>query len=401
MNIQKIIIRFFILSCIPLFLSACLVTRMGVLQSANIDSLLPSTVPFEIHYGLLFIPVKIQGKTYHFLFDTGFQTSAISKGLADQLGLKTAGKINVFDSQSTKRKQPISELDKLTIGDVHYSDIGLFITDFNKNPLFSCIHIDGVVGINIIRQTNWNINYDNQTFTITKKSSTFSPKNRIPLPFEEQKGMPRVKLFLNNQSEKFLVDIGYNGETPSVADKKIVHPVIQKSIGYSSFGLFNQTKLDTTIYARLAISDSLNFHLDSIFVNFSNHNTPLIGNGFFMKFYSSIYFDFGKNILYLKPRKKINKNVYNYPFAPKLLNKKIVVGLVNSKFSQFTIGDSILAINHLDIQHHSMCELINEYWTTKTNKKPIQIRIQLKSGEEKTFTLPIESITSDKKQFPK
>lgn len=396
MKKQRRIAQLLIFVLVPILLASCIVTQMGVLQNSDIYSDAPSSIHFDSPYGLIIIPVKIKGKTYRFLFDTGFQTSSISKELAIKYRLKKSGKIKVLDSQNTQQKLPISKLDTLVIGNMTYGDVGLFIADFKSNPLFSCFQFDGVIGMNIIRLNNWKIDYDTQTIYIQSKGKANTSRDAVELPFTLKRGMPMVDLYLNQASEKFLVDLGYNGQTPSVASKEVIHPVLRKTVGYSSFGLFNQTQIDTTFYTRLSLSDSLDFHLDSVVVNFSNHKLALIGNGFFKKYYSTIQFDFEHNKIYLEQKKGVDKNVYTYPFAPQLFRNSIAVGLLNTSYHTIEIGDSVVSINGLSAKNHSICELLLSYWESKSQLKPLDITIKTKEGEIIKLTLPIQPIKNEK-----
>lgn len=371
-NISGLVIVIFILS-------ACMVGQYRSIYEAQI---IPTSkeggVTYSPTYGLIIIPVQINGETYQFLFDTGFQTSAISQDLADKIGIKTNRKIKIVDSQGTRKKLPISIIDSLSIDHITFTKVGVFINDFDSTPLFSCFHIDGVIGANIIRLQNWSIDYLKNELSFSTKSFDTSGYKALPLSLNG--GMPFLTLALNNTSEKFLVDIGYNGRTLSVSSKDKLGKIIHQTIGYASFGLFNQTKYDTTLYAISSLSADNHFKMDSVILNYSTRALPLIGNGFFENYCSKIYLDYQNEKLYLKRRNYQTEALFTYPFSPQLINEKIVVGLIDKNCTKLNIGDTILAINQYDIKNNSSCQLLESYSKSKQQKDTIRVVIKDQFG---------------------
>lgn len=90
----------------------------------------------------IYINVKIKGKDYKFVFDTGTENTYISKHAAEKLGLKTLDAYNGFR---------MAHIDSIAIGDIIYKDPIAFVFD----PLTqekTLEQMDGVIGIDFIRR---------------------------------------------------------------------------------------------------------------------------------------------------------------------------------------------------------------------------------------------------------
>lgn len=68
----------------------------------------------------IYINVKIKGKDYKFVFDTGTENTYISKHAAEKLGLKTLDAYNGFH---------MAHIDSIAIGDIIYKDPIAFVFD--------------------------------------------------------------------------------------------------------------------------------------------------------------------------------------------------------------------------------------------------------------------------------
>lgn len=64
--------------------------------------------------------MKIKGKDYKFVFDTGTENTDISKHAAEKLGLKTLDAYNGFH---------MAHIDSIAIGDIIYKDPIAFVFD--------------------------------------------------------------------------------------------------------------------------------------------------------------------------------------------------------------------------------------------------------------------------------
>ena len=147
--------KIFYFMTLLLFLNSCNVKHYTLLKKAKLEQKIEKqNIPYEEIYDFVIIPVKIDGDTYRFLFDTGAQTTLITENLVNKLTSQKLGKINVTDSQYKTKKLKAFKINKLSIGEVTYSEIGVIANDFSGS-VFECMGIDGELGMNVISLSNW------------------------------------------------------------------------------------------------------------------------------------------------------------------------------------------------------------------------------------------------------
>ena len=133
--------------------SVSILSKADLLSSANGQTL----ISYDNSFGLVVIPVTINGKVYRFVFDTGAQTTVVSKELADNIGLEKQSSVNVSDAHSSSQRLSVGVIDSINLGNFCYNNVGTLINDFQKNAQFSCLKIDGILGMNIIKLNNWKV----------------------------------------------------------------------------------------------------------------------------------------------------------------------------------------------------------------------------------------------------
>jgi hypothetical protein len=133
-------------------------------------------VPFEMRLGLIILKVMIHGKEYSFILDTG-APDAISKELAQQLGVKVAGSGKISDSQGGNGTLGYTAIDSIGIGGLQFLNTGAIIADLRQSTDIACFNADGVIGTNLMRKAVWQIDYQRSQFAI---SSFKCPKHKVP-----------------------------------------------------------------------------------------------------------------------------------------------------------------------------------------------------------------------------
>jgi hypothetical protein len=168
------------------------------------------TIPFRNDLGLIIIPMTFNGVEKQFVFDTGAQKT-IAYGWAKESLRPTRKTLTVTGSTGLKSKMRFYKSGKIEIGSRKVT--GHRILNAAKNDIFTCHNIDGILGVDIIDQLNWTIDYKN-------KRLIMYPANYIPpkvkdmhkLDFDYQSARPFVFLSRKNKF-RFLLDTGAGGLT--------------------------------------------------------------------------------------------------------------------------------------------------------------------------------------------
>ncbi len=114
------------------------------------DTEIPMTIEEAGRGVLMFVPVRIQNKTYKFIFDTGAGSTFLSKRLADEIGIRIvrdslhiAGAFAVGTGKS-------GILDSMEVGDIVFKNAIVAISDPNL-AVDTVYQVDAVLGTDFMR----------------------------------------------------------------------------------------------------------------------------------------------------------------------------------------------------------------------------------------------------------
>lgn len=388
--------RILIFFCAFITFSCNLIKSAHTLALAHINTLNgKAVIPYEKYLSLIIINISIKGKPYRFIFDTGAGATVISTELAKETGFKQSGSISVSDVQKTSQKLIVGMVDTMRAGNIIYANVGVLVNDFTKNPTLSCIGIDGILGINMIRQNNWVIDYEH-TQLVATDLMVLPDMHCLARPEFVFKGrLPHIKFIVNGVSENFLIDSGDNDDCISVSAKTHLSEPAAKLAGNSTTGLFG-ARFDTTVYYKVTSFKNGEAALNVNRVSSGKNASAMIGTGYFEKNYNAIGFDFKNKKLCLPAGKENIPPYMTYGLGFKVTDTGILVG---SKFINLSpeidkgisVGDTIIAINALQVNESNKCAAILEVNKAKNSGQAINLQL-LKNKKVVTYVLPLKEI---------
>lgn len=134
-----------------------------------------SSIPYKPSAsGTPIIPVKLNGKLYHFWFDTGAGMSVVSSDVAQSCGIKWMNNTNSSAQAATGKQVGVSpgmidslQIDKINI--YHHPCLILDKKDLEFKILgIRVLKIDGIIGWNFIQNMDVTINDQNHTISLEK-----------------------------------------------------------------------------------------------------------------------------------------------------------------------------------------------------------------------------------------
>ncbi|RWX02463.1 retropepsin-like aspartic protease [Flavobacterium cerinum] len=327
------------------------------------------TIDFTDKRDQIVIQVIIEGKTYHFLFDTGAVT-VISTELQERLKPKVLFSNALIDGGGKENVEQFYNLGSVQIGSVKFNSVATVVTDLSRFEKLFCVKLDGIIGANLLRTCNWKIDY-------TNKKLLFSDKKIKPvgdfseIDFEENfSGSPILKTYMGQYYYLALMDTGYNGSL-SIPDslffknRKSKEIKLNKGFGKSSLSIYESTPETEHV----GLMDSIhigNYFVKDVEVKVNSSPGILIGNAL-LKNSGEIIINWAKHKLYLSNAKTNEAAVYNtFGFSPLFIDGKITIALLwdesEAKLKGIALGDVITAINDEDAKNISQerwCELLN------------------------------------------
>ncbi|OFX83426.1 MAG: hypothetical protein A2W99_12550 [Bacteroidetes bacterium GWF2_33_16] len=364
-----------------------------------------SKIPFEYRLGLPIIKVSINGKSYDFLFDTG-AINVISEELSKIPGINTSFIKIVRDSQGAKSKLKSVKIDSILIGNAAFSNISAVVADLSKSVEISCLHIDGIIGSDLMKLAIWQIDYENQLITCTKDKSLLEiPKKHNTIKFKTTStGKQYVDIILENQVEKSLTfDTGSNGgySCSKKTYKKLVknNSILIKNLGYGSknSGLYGRENPDTTFYVLINDFEIGNLALKNIPVQFKQNGSRTIGNEFLKNYRVIIDWKAREIILIPNHNKEYDFSRWkSFGFSPYLEDNKFFVGFIVKGSSAdeqgLKLGDQIIEINSYDYSRvplEDYCDFISNSIFSESDSISISILRENKVLNMSLFNNPI------------
>lgn len=169
------------------------------------------TIPFRSDLGIIIIPVSFNGVEKQFAFDTGAQYS-VAYGWAKEDLQRTNKTLIINSSSGLKSKMRFYKSGKIEIGSRKIT--GHRILNANRNEIFTCYNVDGILGVDIIKQLNWTIDYENKIL-IMYPSNHFPKKvkDMSELDFDYRSDRPYVYITAKGNKFRFLLDTGAGGNS--------------------------------------------------------------------------------------------------------------------------------------------------------------------------------------------
>lgn len=350
------------------------------------------TIPFSYEpNNQIIIPVIINGKTYHFLFDTG-ATTVVSKEIATELALTALFTNKLQDGADSVQEEIFYNLPGINMAGIDFENVAVVAGDMKKFDDVLCVPIDGLLGTNILRSCYWKVDYNNGQLTFSDREIK-PAKGMYAIDFKENfSGTPLLELQMGKFRVNMFMDTGYS-KALSIPDslyfraRKNHERPFKKGFGTTTVTLYENSHKEKYIGL-----------LDSVYVGNKHHlildpltdidhaDTFLIGNEVFKDF-GEMVLDWKKHRLYLPEKTVVCKDRYaSFGFSPLFINNKVVVSVVwqgSEAYTQgLTVGSVITAVNGQDttnITHDMWCGLLDVFGYNK----PAEIKVSTRDKDGK------------------
>jgi len=335
---KKILYSFFVLSMTTVHAQTKKFFEKGKVQLQHAVE----KVNLRFENNLPFVRVKINGKPYNFLFDSGAPT-VISGAIYNELKLKKKYRRAVGDSNNSRQQQIFTELPEMIVDQMVFTNIGAIVLDLNSAEL-GCLKVDGIIGANQMAKLFWRINYNENSLEATRDLSLFNP-------FKPQaQKTPAIKTSLFGKDAELTFDTGFSGRfemtekiyDPAKASRKI------ETFGTRSTGAFGAAKpvggaifrIDSLVLGNRVFPDEI----------MSTGTSSLMGNEFLRDF--AFIMDWKNNAIYLKQIRSNPPKLESFGFTYRFVDQKPVVAFVfQQDHFPLKIGDSIISINNVMLDH--------------------------------------------------
>lgn len=315
---------------------------------------------FKLRSDAVIVPVTINGKTYNFVFDTGAMT-IFSDSLAKDLNAIYSVSMPVVDAAGLVDTVNFYCTDNVCIGNLCFDNVGYGIANLDVFEKHQCMRIDGLLGINILRLLNWEIDFSNQIINVSDKPF-LAANYAMVMPFEESIGgrTPEIKMKMGIYYFYVTLDLG-NNDLIQIPDSIFFKVPKSKDLKYAKGeGKNTETLFNDTTPQIQYVSEIDSFYLGNNLivnemVNIMPSTMALIGNEFLMK-YGKIAINWKQKKILLGKRdeNRIIDNDKIWEFVPDLQDDKLIVSFIWENTDMYKkgirVGDQIMSINGISTE---------------------------------------------------
>ena len=393
---SKSFIPFLVLFCLVFNSCSIIKTNRLVKKSKLQNEVFYVEIPFTYNSNQIFVPVEIEGKPYNFIFDTGADLSIIDQEILKSISYEKQFSRNVFDASNSKSKLDFISIPKIAISELEFTNIIAVSADLKHfEKRISCPRIDGVIGIDLIRKSNWKIDYKNNllcaTNSFNKIKNTEQPT--AALLKTGKNGAIITKLESGDKKINMKLDTGFSGGLLIDKHKSQLaynnYPNNQKTFTIAETGTtlnekkMTKSRVDFIKLDQIKLQNSI---LTNQIVTLSNHKN-LIGNSFLENYQVLMNFSNDEIILKGAPKEiEMIKENFEIILAPNYKNTRIeIIGFMDGANNLDLFKSEkleIISINNKDVTKFSKDELC-EYWLNDSNPyfRENEISLKVKNGE--------------------
>lgn len=394
--------KYILIFCFFYSLFSCAPSQIEMLRGGAIENAVyRDTVSFNFDYNLPIITVEIDQVNYNFLLDTG-APSVISPELFVKLNLKKKLTSKIKDSNNISNSEIFTQIPQMKIGNLQYTNIGVYVIDLRKSFALKCLNVDGIIGANQMAKSYWKLDYENKWCVISNDLPKSEIENYEIVNFTPKNGQltPLVDIFIDKiKFGNVVFDTGFNGAI-SLPNNKSLDSVFEKKVelyGVESVGIYGLGTTKTFVEVLLPFVKLDSLVLSKQSVTFSDDPSMVIGNEVFKNY--SIIFDWNLQKMYFKKnanlRSKKTSEFISFGFIKNGDKIEVVKLIKNSEAEKkgLLIGDEVLTINDVifkNIKDNQFCDFF--YFGLKEFKLGDIINVKvLRNNEELKFTLTKEN----------
>lgn len=277
-------------------------------DTARIESAQQSTsVPFELIDDHIRTDIVLDGKKARVLVDTG-GVNLLTPQAAQRLGIAAEGKLAASGVGEERADFSLARAKELRLGAAVLDRPVFYVIDLSELPEIGEEHIDGLVGYEIFRRFDVQIDYAKRVLTLGKPG-TLAPAGATAIPFELEDRTPIIAGTLDGIPVRLTIDTGANGSltlhAPFVREHDLVarysaapESIVGWGVGGPARG--RPARLGTLMLGTLRIDGLVGELSTATSGTFANPDVSAnLGGGLLRRF--TVVFDFAAKRMYLTP----------------------------------------------------------------------------------------------------
>jgi hypothetical protein len=349
-------------------------------------------ISFTDRGGYFIIPVTIGSQTYDYIFDTGGYNT-VTTDIMTKNNLPELMKVTVGSGNKIKSKITLSKVPQLNLGNISFTNVGVFNFDFHESPLIMCYTNGGLIGKGIIRQSVWQIDYEKKIIRLADKVDKMpNLENSLKLKVELDKTFnPFIQVEIDGRNQKFLLDFGYGGFIALTEKTANEYDFVTTFETYGEGVIEANGPTNEPLFISPLTSVKLAGHnLNNQMTHYSKStNYNLIGSE--ISKYFIVTLNFKDKGLILTPRKNFSADSFkSFGIDLNLGEKDIYISRIYKGLDGEKVGiqlkDKVISVNEVTVDSINLCDSFFKLRKTLHQADSLEIKI-IRNGIEKEFKL--------------
>ncbi len=165
------------------------------------------TIPFRLLNNHVYIQVRIGGKPFQFLFDTG-GVNILTPESVERLGLEAEGSLEMRGVGEKSADFGLVRVPEVAIGGVTLRDQVFFVVPLTGLDQAEGLDVNGVVGYELLKRLIARVEYAREKLTFILPEAFQEPAGAAQVPFTFEDNTPQVEGEIDGIKGLFTIDTG-------------------------------------------------------------------------------------------------------------------------------------------------------------------------------------------------
>jgi predicted aspartyl protease len=352
-----------------------------------------SVQPFRFLNNHIYIDVKLNGRTFAMLLDTG-AANVITPTTARKLGLRPVGDARVWGSGEFSEAAAFARVNGVRIGSVHMRDQLFAVVPLESLSEIEGVPFHGMIGYELFKRLVGKVDYGAQTLTLTDPAIWSEGGAGAAIPFVFNGTVPEVEGDIDGIPASFDIDTGSRMSVGLHSPFVLRHglrgrfrPSIETVTGWGLGGPSRGTvaRVKRLRLGGVVVSDVV-VDMSSQTQGVLSHAVPAgnIGSGLLKRF--NVTFDYRRQRLYLAPNAQAPaRDAYDRAGlwinqAGSAFRVAAVVDRSPAALAGIVEGDLIVAVDGVRTGAITLGEL-RARWTEQSPGTEVKLTIRRESAE--------------------
>jgi hypothetical protein len=204
-----------------------------------------TTIPFRLVNNHIYMEVRLNGRAYDFLFDTG-GLNVITPTVARELGLKAEGAVQATGSGDNSKDAGFTKVARMQVGDAFLDNQTFVVIGLEAFKEVEGKPITGIIGYEVFKRFVVRLDYENAQVVLIEPANFAyrGPGVRVSMDLNER--TPEVMGEIDGIPGKFALDTGSRSTldlmAPFVAKHNLVQRYGAKHQGVTGWGVGGPTR---------------------------------------------------------------------------------------------------------------------------------------------------------------